>query len=76
MWILKFGIDRGLDNIKQQAIEDQANSLNAQGAESRKKSDYNGALKKYKLALEMFKRLFPGDNEDVAISYNNLVKVN
>jgi len=48
MWILKFGIDRGLDNIKQQAIEDQAESLNGQGEESFRKGDYNDAVKNLK----------------------------
>ena len=101
MWILKFGIDRGLDNNKQQAIEDQANSLNGQGVESYKmgeseseseqqaiedqanslhgqgvesykKGDYNDAVKNYKLSLEMSKRLFQGDNQDVAVTYYNL----
>ena len=34
--------------------------------------DYKSAIKYYKLALEIRKRLFPEDQEDEADSYDNL----
>ena len=61
----------GLQPVKDDNI-DLVNSLNCQGVESYKKGDYNDAVKNFKLALEMYKRLFPGDHQDVADSYNNL----
>ena len=50
----------------------QANSLNGNGLESYEKGDYNGAVNNFKLALEMRRRLFPGNSNSVAQSYNNL----
>jgi len=35
-------------------------------------NDYNRAIEHHKLALEMNKRLFPGNHKDIALSYFNL----